>query len=169
MQTRLKVSPSSSCFCRLVKLIWFWFLTLRIEYDKNVFNFNLIYFPPRPRRRLDRSFLFWEYARHFLRALSQFSNKREAGGMRWADWACFLSGVPRWPNEGRNTEDTVSLWKTGRHSRKEKLECLYSKNVCLKFSPRKLNYLWISLSFVSNVRCTMWRYIFTKEIKFEVM
>lgn len=26
-----------------------------------------------------------------------------------ADWARLLSGVPRWPIEGRNTEDTVSL------------------------------------------------------------
>lgn len=36
-------------------LIWFWFLTLWIEYDKNVFNFNLIYFPLCP-RCLDCSF-----------------------------------------------------------------------------------------------------------------
>ena len=45
MQARLNVSPGFSCFYCLVNLIWVWFLTLCIEYDKNVFNFKLIYFP----------------------------------------------------------------------------------------------------------------------------
>lgn len=43
------------CFSSLNNPIWFWFLTFQIEYDKNVFNFNLIYFPLCP-QCLDCSF-----------------------------------------------------------------------------------------------------------------
>lgn len=57
-------------------------------------------------------FLFWEYARYFPCALSQFSNKKETGGMLRAGWTHFLFGVLRWFNGGRNIGDTVSLWKT---------------------------------------------------------
>lgn len=37
--------------------------------------------------------LSWEYARHFLPVLSQFSNKREAGGMCCEGCACSVSLV----------------------------------------------------------------------------
>lgn len=96
--------------------------------------------------------LFWEYARHFLCALSQFSNKREAGGMHWADWACFLSGVPRLPYESWNNGDTVSLWKTDWNS----WEDIFAAQVTMQQKCRlknssHANYLLILISLVSVV------------------